>query len=366
MTGSNYVERPPGRIVGPIAQFFGFIINILFNIFYSIGPAHSLGLSIVLLTIIFRSLMLPLTLKSQRSMMNARKIKPELEKIQEKYGKSKDPEIMKKANAERAALMAKHNANPVAGCLPMLIQMPLFFGLSFIVRQSFLYIAHLRNIYYELAELLIRIPGLVGEHVFPFESNGIVRQYATGLISQNMLANGVEFQRLIDLGHSYESARSIAGDMIDLLNPADLSRAINRFTPDMWESIYTHVPSSYLPMVEGLVSRLSDIETFLIWNTGDVIGWGFPNILITIVILVTMLFQTWLSQQRQSDPNSMTDTMRTQQRIMFFVMPIMMAVFTAAFPVGVGIFWITSQMYAVIQELILNRKNKIPLLQKPW
>ena len=298
--------------------------------------------------------------------MNMRKIKPELDKIQEKYGKSKDPEIMKKANAERSALMAKHNANPLTGCLPMLIQMPLFFGLSFIVRQAFLYIANLRNIYYELAELLIRIPGLVGEHVVPFEQNGIVRQYATRLISQNMLENGVEFQRLLNLGYSYENARAAAGDIIDLLNPADLSRAINRFTPDMWESVYTHVPANYLPTVEGLVSRLGDIETFLIWNTGDVIGWGFPNVLITIIILVTMLFQTWLSQQRQSDPSTMTDTMRTQQRIMFLVMPVMMAVFTAAFPVGVGIFWITSQVYGVIQELILNRKNKIPLLQKPW
>ena len=188
---ARQVVPEPGFIVGPIARVFGYVIDFVFNIVYAIGPAHSLGLTIILMTIIFRLLMAPLSIKAQKSMMKMRELKPELDKINEKYGKSKDPEITRKANAERSALMAKHGANPLSGCLPMLIQMPMFLGLNFIMRQAFLYITRLRDIYYNLSTALLNVPGIIGDGV------GRLEILANEFIPSNMHANNQELSNLL-------------------------------------------------------------------------------------------------------------------------------------------------------------------------
>ena len=94
-------------------------------------------------------------------MIRFREIKPELDEIKDKYGKTKDPEKIKKMNAERTALMAKHGANPLSGCLPMLFtffNLLMLFSFFFISRRAFAYITHLRLAYYDLSQKLIDVP----------------------------------------------------------------------------------------------------------------------------------------------------------------------------------------------------------------
>jgi YidC/Oxa1 family membrane protein insertase len=84
---------------------------------------HSGGLAIVIFTIIVKTILLPLTLKSIRSMKAMQDIQPKIRELQKKHGKNR--EELQKATM---ALYAQHQVNPVAGCLPMLIQIPIFFG----------------------------------------------------------------------------------------------------------------------------------------------------------------------------------------------------------------------------------------------
>ena len=357
LLASQQVEPSPGFIVGPIARVFGFAIDVLFNLVYAINPAHSLGFTIILMTIIFRFLMLPLMLKSMKSMNKLREIQPELKKIQDKYGNSKDPEIMKKANAERSAVMAKHGANPLSGCLPMLIQMPLFIGLTFIMRQAFLYITRLQDIYHRLAQALIDVPGLIGgsgADALP------LTRLANPLIPNRMHESGTYAFRLITQhGYTVEMAMERAGEFIALGIPADLARVLNRFTPENWAYLFAYIPEASLPYIQELQARLIEIETFFGLSTVVPGGLRWPGILIPIICFITMFISTWLMQLRMHDPNA-TDQQKMQQKIMLAVMPIMMSVFTVQFPAGVGIFWITGQVFAVVQELVMNRKAKIP------
>lgn len=82
------------------------------------------GLAIILLTVIIKLLFWPLTHKSFASMKAMQKLQPEMAKIREKY--KKDP---KKLNQEIMELYKKHRVNPLGGCLPMLVQIPVFFAL---------------------------------------------------------------------------------------------------------------------------------------------------------------------------------------------------------------------------------------------
>ena len=361
---SRYVEAPPGMFIGPIARLFGILINFLFNIVYGISSIHSLGFAIILMTIVFRFLMLPLSLKSQRSMMKMREIKPELDKIQEKYGKTKDPEIIKKMNAEKTALMAKHNANPLSGCLPMLIQMPLFFGLTFIMRQAFLYITNLRNLYHQMSSLLMSIPEIWGGS--RYAEWGIMRTLADDVVPSAMTTAATEYWHLVNFhGLSSAEARERVGHFIDFSLVDDVSRVLNRFTEANWTTLETYIPANYIPQFQDLLSRLHEIEMFFGLHLVANSGWRWPGVIIPILVLVTMIPSTWLMQQRNASAN-MADAAKMQARIMIIVMPIMMAVFTINFPIGVGLFWITSQVFMLVQELIINRKAGIPLMQKPW
>lgn len=97
------------------------ILQVL-TFFYSL--VHNWGLSIILLTLLVRFLLLPLVLSSHRSMEVMKAIQPEIKKIRERF--KKDPQRM---NQEVMALMKTHRANPLGGCLPMLLQIPVFWAL---------------------------------------------------------------------------------------------------------------------------------------------------------------------------------------------------------------------------------------------
>ncbi len=87
------------------------------------NTVHSGGLAIIIFTIIVKTILLPLTLKSIRSMKAMQDIQPKIKELQKKHGKNRE-ELQK----QTMALYAAHQVNPVAGCLPMIIQIPIFFG----------------------------------------------------------------------------------------------------------------------------------------------------------------------------------------------------------------------------------------------
>ncbi len=89
--------------------------------FYKYVPNY--GFAIILITLFIRTLLFPLQYKSFKSMKKMQKLQPELAKVKEKYGD--DPQRMQKETME---LFKRNGANPMGGCLPLLLQMPVFFA----------------------------------------------------------------------------------------------------------------------------------------------------------------------------------------------------------------------------------------------
>lgn len=85
----------------------------------------SYALAIILLTIIIKMVLYPLTLKQMKSMTMMQQLAPKVKEIQDKY-KGKDPQKMQQKIME---IYKEHNVNPMAGCLPLLIQMPILIAL---------------------------------------------------------------------------------------------------------------------------------------------------------------------------------------------------------------------------------------------
>ena len=107
-----------------IREFLGTTISF----FYDLIP--NVGVAIILLTIAVGIVMFPLTLKQTRSMKAMQEIQPELKRLQKEYKSDKQ-----RLQEETMALYRERGVNPAAGCLPLLLQMPVWFALFQVLRQ---------------------------------------------------------------------------------------------------------------------------------------------------------------------------------------------------------------------------------------
>lgn len=109
------------------ALFHELLSRPLFNLLiglYNLIPGNDFGIAILALTAIVRLITLPLSLRASRSQRELAKLNPKLKEIQEKYKNDKQAQA-----SAQMQLYKEHNINPLAGCLPLLIQIPIIIAL---------------------------------------------------------------------------------------------------------------------------------------------------------------------------------------------------------------------------------------------
>ncbi len=113
------------------------LIGGVLNFFYQIlpGSLQNLGIAIILLTLAISLVMFPLTLKQTRSMRAMQLIQPEVKRLQKELKGDKE-----ELNKQLMALYSERGVNPAAGCLPMIVQMPIWFALFSVLRNVEKYI----------------------------------------------------------------------------------------------------------------------------------------------------------------------------------------------------------------------------------
>ncbi len=114
-----------GRWFAPVSKFLLVILNLIYSVF------HNYGIAIILLTAMVRMVFWPITHKGTESMQRMQKIQPLVTAVREKY--KSDPQKM---NQEVMLLYKQHKVNPMGGCLPMVIQIPVFIALFTVLRSA--------------------------------------------------------------------------------------------------------------------------------------------------------------------------------------------------------------------------------------
>ena len=114
---------------------YGILWFLSVPLFYVLAFAHSLvgnwGVAIIILTIIVKALLYPLSAMSYKSMARMRTVSPQIKRIQERFGGDRQ-----RLSQEVMALYRKEKVNPMTGCLPMLAQMPVFLALYWVLYES--------------------------------------------------------------------------------------------------------------------------------------------------------------------------------------------------------------------------------------
>ena len=322
--------------MGPIGDILGWIMDLLFR-FTSMFGIVNIGLCIILFTLVTKLLMIPLTIKQQKSSKLMAVMQPELTVIQKKYkGKEGDQKAMMMMQTETKAVYEKYGTSMTGGCLPMLIQLPIIFALYRVIYNIPAYVHSVRG-YYEM--VIANLPA-------GFQSN----QTFMELASSSKMLSGADFTDL--------------NKVIDLLYT---------FTGKQWDVLVNAFPQVGQAVTESgdsVVSAIERMQTFFGLNIAytpmQVIGNFFSHVDgTTVFALIAALAipllagaSQWYSsklmmattQSPQGDENPGANMMKS----MNVMMPLMSVFFCFTFATGIGLYWVAQSVFTIIQQVGIN------------
>ena len=325
-----------GGVLGPIGDLLGWIMDLLFRFTNMFGIVN-IGLCIILFTLVTKVLMIPLTIKQQKSSKLMAVMQPELTAIQKKYkGKENDQKAMMMMQTETKAVYEKYGTSMTGGCLPMLIQLPIIFALYRVIYNIPAYVHSVRG-YYEM--VIANLPA-------GFQTN----QTFMDLASSSKMLSGADFTDL--------------NKVIDLLYT---------FTGKQWEVLvgaFPQVGQAVTESGDSVVSAIERMQTFFGLNIAytpmQVIGNFFSHVDgTTVFALIAALAipllagaSQWYSsklmmattQSPQGDENPGANMMKS----MNVMMPLMSVFFCFTFATGIGLYWVAQSVFTIIQQVGIN------------
>lgn len=320
-------------LLGPIAEVLGWIMEALFR-FTSAFGVMNIGLCIILFTLVMKLLMFPLTLKQQKSSKLMAVMQPELSAIQKKYKGKQDQESMMKMNVETKAVYEKYGTSMTGGCLPLLIQLPIMFALYQVIYKIPAYVTSIRH-YFDL--IIAKLPA-------DFASS----QVFTSLAQTHNLAS-VDYtnaDKVVDL--LYKLTDTQWGQLAAAF--PDITTVVTQTGENAIEAI-NHM-QQFLGM-NVAYTPLNIIMGFFQENSEVAFGTLIMALLIPILSGLTQWYSTKLMTSTQA-PQSEDAPGASMMKSMNTTMPIMSAVFCFTFPVCIGIYWVASSLFQVIQQIGVN------------
>lgn len=318
-------------IIGPVAVLLGFIMNGIYLFMNGVFGIENISLCIILFTFLVNILMLPLTIKTQKSSKMQQVMNPEIQAIQKKYKNKKDNESMMKMQQETQAVYAKYGFSPMGSCLPMLIQMPILFALYQVIWKIPAYVSSVYNIYTELVNQLLTTTG----------AQEFLSQYAT--------------QARVD----FEKSGFVATKIVDVLysfTPANWTELADKF-PDLKNIIEaTATKTAHVNSFIGGIN-IADSPMSIITSSWAEKAWIPIIVALAIPILagVSQWLTTKLMPQQTAQDNG-DNTMANSMKTMNTVMPLMSVFFCFTFSVGIGIYWVAGSVVRSIIQVIVNKQ----------
>jgi len=270
-----------------------------------------------------------------------------MDKIREKYGNTRDPELRRKMAAEVQALNQKHGINMIASCLPLLVTMPIFIALFGVFGRAFHFIPSINEVYSELAYAIIALPN----HV----QDAVIIDLVRTAIPENLLSTG--FSGAQGLGNAPFYTGSVN----------DWNRVIHVWSPEQWESIFANLRAyhpEHLYNMEAAYNAKLRVENFFGLNLVTISGWALPGLIIPILSAGTMAFSSW-QMTRLNPPQD--QQAKIMSYMMMLVMPLLFGWFTVNASSAVGLYWVMGNVFLISQNMIVYKffPHKIGLGEAP-
>lgn len=273
-----------------INQIFGYPLGWIMWAIYHIVPIY--GLALIIFTLLTKALLVPLMVKQQKSMAKQQAFQPRMTEIQNKYKNNKE-----KMNEEMMKLYEEEGYNPMSGCLPMLIQFPILFGLIDVIYNP---LKHILRLSTDLIDQAMEIVNSLGA------------------------ATAASYTREITVINAVQSNPDAFGAL-----GADVVQKIQSLNFNFLGIDLTQVPTFVfnalliIPILSGATSLLIGLQS--------------------------MRQQKRMANGQKAPGSGMMNGM-------MLMMPVMSLVIAFQVPAGVGLYWIMSNVFSMGQTMWLNKK----------
>jgi YidC/Oxa1 family membrane protein insertase len=272
---------------------------------YDVIPNY--GVAIIILTLLFRLLLLPLGIKQIKSMQAMQAIQPRIKEIQKKYKGNKE-----KIQSETMKVYQEAGVNPLGGCLPVLLQFPFLIAMYGVIRAPA----------YQPSQLESDQPAyaILNNHL-PWES----LLFGDVITHENIYFLGMNLQ--CSASQSGSPARVVDTDGKGVVAGAALERPTGQ-----------ELPYKARPLLDCGDSVVSRIPYFA---------------------LLAFMVATSFYQQRQQQRSTPAGAQTAQQQMLFKIFPVMFAFFGFTFPSGLVVYWSAQNVFMVIQQDVLIRLGHV-------
>ena len=333
----NYLilTKTGGAILGPVALVLGYVMDALFR-FTSMFGVMNIGLCIIMFTLVVKVLLFPLTIKQQKSSKLKAVMQPEIQAIQNKYKSKTDNDSMIKMKVETDVVYEKYGTSMTGGCLQLVIQMPILFALYRVICNIPAYVSSVKEYF---MQVVYSISGVSSAASLPEGAASSLVQFAT---DHNIPLTGMN--AIGDLTGA--TGEALGNKMVDILY---------KLNPAQWNLLGQAFPNASQMIADNLAA-IEKMNSFLGFNLATNPWQGFvPSLawLIPIAAGLTQWYSTKLmtaNQQPQSE-DAPGGQMMKQMNVM---MPLMSVFFCFTFPAAVGIYWVASNAFQVIQQISVN------------
>ena len=328
-----FLTKEDGLLMGPISRVLGWIINGIYEfltLFTSdvngIGMAN-IALCIILFTIVVKMLMLPLTIKQQKSTKLSSQMSPELSAINEKYKGKTDEASRRKMQMETQAVYDKYGTNPMAGCLTLLISLPILFALYRVIYAIPAYINDVYDMYQLAANAIQGVEGYAETLASFVKDAGIA---------------GLKVEEFV----GYDVGAITEKNVIDILSKCN---------EGTWATLAAAFPSISTQLL-GYSEPILQVHKF-VGGLNILNNPGLKSISILIPILSTafQFLQTKISMSSNKNKNAKDDPTMASMKSMNIFLPIMSGFICFMMPIGAGLYWIISSVVQIIQQIFINR-----------
>lgn len=329
-----FLTKEDGLLMGPISRVLGWIINGIYEFLTlftddvnGIGMAN-IALCIVLFTIVVKMIMLPLTIKQQKSTKLSSQMSPELTAINEKYKGKNDEASRRKMQMETQAVYDKYGTNPMAGCLTLLISLPILFALYRVIYAIPAYINDVYDMYKLAANAIQGVEG-----------------YA------ETLANFVK-----DIGIAGLDVTKFVGYDIGQLTELNVIDVLSKCNEDTWATLAAAFPS-----ISGQLIDYSEPILRVHKFVGGLNVLNNPSlksisVLIPVLSTAFQFLQTKISMSaNKNNKNAKEDPTMASMKTMNIFLPIMSGFICFMMPIGAGLYWIISSVVQIVQQIFINR-----------
>ena len=320
--------------MGWITSFFGMIFNYIFEIVAMGMPVATLGITIIIFTVVTRVLMTPLQIMQQRTTKGMAVIQPELEKLQKKYKDKKDAASQAEYSAAMQSLYKKHKVNPLAGCLPLLIQLPLIMALFGVLREASTYIIKLKDVYTGLSTNIIASVGNYQEILQPY-----------------LDIHGMKGRIEYDLTQA-TTQQGVLG----------LKDLLSKLTSSQWSELLGQMPQDALSSIQPLIEQKNNYEWFvfnLVDTPSQLVSSGIWLALIVPVLvwISTIIYSKYTMAQTQAKQSGEPANAQSAQtmKTMNTLMPLMTAFFSYTMPCGLALYWIMGNIIMLVQQILVTK-----------